>query len=190
MKNLLLISLLSTSIIWFSCSDDDSDENGMNPTGGNNTVEYLDQDLQGQIEGENWKYEDGIVYSSPSSGDSSLTWFHIGLDDQDTSVCFFSNPDNKSFLLFTYNHPGSVLPTFEQTLSFDFTSGSTFTITMVSYEDTSSFANNRIITSGGLEITEVDTVNKIVRGRMDIQDEVAGDANNVNGNFTLSYCRF
>ena len=195
MKNLNSILIISC-LVYVSCSsDDDSAVTNVvnNDPVNQDTIEYIDQDLQGQVEGEDWTYVDGVASSSQFTGDSLYrTFISIGSEEQDTSgFCSLSNPDDKPYVLFSLRHQSPILETVEKTLSFDF-SGETesFTVTLVSYPDSSSIPNNRILSAGKLEILEVDTVEKLVRGRMAVSDELEGNANSVNGNFSIYYCDF
>lgn len=179
-------------MIYVSCSSDDGDGNPLNPNNEAYQPNFIDQDLQGQIEGENWTYVDGVVSTSQFTGDTSYTTFlSVSVESQDSALfCSLNNPDNKSYVLFILEHDEPILQPVSKTLNFDFTSDENFTVTLVSYSDTSNIPFNRIVTQGALEILEVDTAQRIVTGRMDVRDELEGDANNVNGNFSLRYCDF
>lgn len=57
------------------------------------------------------------------------------------------------------------------------------TVTLVSYSETS--VDNNIAVEGAYEIISVDTITKLVTGKMDAYID---NDNFINGNFTLKYC--
>lgn len=192
MKYLYLLLIVNT-IVFYSCSSDDESSDSVIPD--NNDpyeVNFIEQDLQGTIEGESWTYKGGTVSTNKFTGDSVFTSFiSIGTEEFDTSgFCQLNNPDQTPYILFTMKHASKALEPTAEDLSLDFTLENNYTITFVSFNDTATGPFNRIITQGRVEVLSVDTVAKIVTGRIDARDLVEGDANNVNGNFSISYCNF
>lgn len=160
---ILFLSILSlTLLLNFSCSKDD---------GNQAAYSFIDQDLQGEFDGEAWHYSTGKV--EVSYFDSTELDFEI------TSVTS-NDPCSDNFLsqdVILFSIPDSV-GLYE--LSLDFT-GNSQTVTLY---DSGTEMNN-IATSGALEITKIDKVNGIVEGRM---DATADSKNFVNGNFSITFC--
>ncbi|MBN2041770.1 MAG: hypothetical protein JW864_17170 [Spirochaetes bacterium] len=95
MKDIKLVIILFLTVILFACaSSDDTDNN----------YEFIDQDLQGKIEGTDWTYQSGTAEISmsdssllsvriynidPSGGDSCGTSPYLATDD----IVMMSFPD-------------------------------------------------------------------------------------------------
>ena len=127
---------------------------------------FLDQDVSGQIGGEDWTYLSGRA-SLDQDGEYSVSLFS---EDTDTPCIHAGFDENKIIC---------DLP--DEVASFQLGLGS-LTVTLV--EDRGDEAPmNYIAATGTVEILEIGDTELV--GRMDIE---ADDENWVNGNFTLPLC--
>ncbi len=178
-KGAILLTLIL--LVFVGCTEDDE----LNPTS-NYTVEYQNQTLQGKINGVDWIAVSGTATSSGLGVD---TFSHL-LSIVDTTVdtlCFVSGGASRSRVLFGYQDENQIVVPGEKTLKLDF--GSTtenFTVTLV-FQDDQGTPQNLIATKGAYEILSVDTVSRMITGRMDVKYD---DNSFVNGNFTIRYCNW
>lgn len=142
-----------------SCSDDD--ENSPK-------YEFIDQNLQGTINGASFTLGDAIV--EISNGELSIELFS-SLETESGCDIFFG--EYSSIFFDTPNEIGI------KELSFDFSSFDGQTITLFDPDGNV----NIIATEGALEIVSI--TETTVSGKIDAR---AGDGDFVNGNFTATFC--
>ena len=145
-------------------------------------INYMNQDIQGKIGGKTWKYIQGEA-NTYLFGSADYSHFFNILDTADTDSCF-SSSNQRSKIIFSYDDANEVMKPGSYKLKFDL-SGTTDskTVTFVVYENGSPM--NYIASEGGYEIISVDTVKRLITGRMDARYD---GKNYANGNFTLKYC--
>jgi len=145
-----------------SCSDDD--EKGP-------SYSFKNQDLQGEIEGDNWTYADGYVETTTLEGVESLS-VNLMLTQADGACETFSVEGDQVF--FTVPNEVGVYK-----LKFDLSTFSGQTVTLFDTET----VLNTIATEGAIEILTITDTE--VTGRVDARYD---KTNYVNGNFTVSFC--
>lgn len=175
MKNAILIALLGLAISFTACKKNDDT---VTPSG--YKVNYKNQPLQGEINGQAWSYVLGEANSYQWTAPEYAHSFNI-TDTTDSDTCYaYSN--KRSRIIFSFDDLNAILTKVTNKLKFDFTADSK-TVTFVYYESGSPI--NNIVTEGAYEILSVDTVTRLVTGRMDVKID---NDNYMNGNFTLKYC--
>ena len=151
---------ISSIIIFSSCSKDE--DNGP-------AYEFLDQDLQGTIDGEAFVFGDGIV----SSSDGELS-FDLLSDMETESACEQFGFGDFVSVFFTIPEAEGIVE-----LSLNLQSFEGQTVTMFNPET----SLNVIATEGAVEITSITETS--VSGKMDVKYD---GENFVNGNFTAVFC--
>lgn len=179
MRNKLLLTLLCSSILLFSCKKDEDDDS----TNSNYTPSYLNQNLQGKIDGGAWELSAGNVNSGESFSDSTkISHFFTASDTSDSDSCLTSYYGSTK-ILFSIEDANELLSVGSHKLKLEFNSTNNKTVTFYTFKDGTSY--NWVATKGAYEILSVDTAQGLVTGRMDVEY----DKNNyVNGNFTMKYC--
>ncbi len=158
---LLLILFFVLSLSFFACEssdDEDSDDGGYS---------FLNQTLQGKIDGTSWTYVDGYAFEW-SDGSLSISLYDVEGDGDGCSSFDFNSNVSVSFSIDADQTGVTVL-------SFGNTDSQTVTIYDGEW--------NNIVTAGAIDIESIG------------DDEISGsidatfDANNyVNGNFTVTRC--
>lgn len=159
LKNLLFIPTLLV-LIFSGCSDDE--ESGP-------SYEFLDQNLQGSINGVDFALGDGVVELS----DDELT-FDLYSDMEPEAGCDIFIGDHVRVFFDSPNKVGLT------ELSFDFSTFSGQTITLFDPDGNV----NLIATEGALEITSI--TETTVTGKIDAR---SADGDAINGNFTATFCQ-
>jgi hypothetical protein len=164
MKNLLTSIILST-LLFASCAKKETTE----PTTTVADYNFIDQPLQGLIEGKAWEFKSGIAnYESLQR----LFWFDF-YSALDTNQCDFDKPQT-DYVFFAFDN-----------LNIGLTELGLFTQSATFYDRDSSL--NIIAFDGAIEILSVDTINTMtITGRLDIRES---SNNFVNGNFSITYCK-
>jgi hypothetical protein len=169
MKKILWIAVAALVIV--ACKKEEEDK----PVVTNNELAYVDQNLQGEIDGENWAFASG-TFSEVSYNDTIFTLKLFPVDD--TNKCssfFFPEVDN---ILFSCPKVAG-----KYNLNVDLT-GNTESRTVTLYDHSES--NNIIASEGWFELMNIDTI----KGTMDIKLVAKyDDENMVNGRATLTYCK-
>jgi len=156
MKSIILTAFTGCLFFFFSCSEDEE-------TPGYN---FLDQNLQGEIDGTSWIFRTGTAEPS-SSMPNQLSIEMVNEEIIDPCSQFFF--DQEQIFFSVPNQLGLYqLDLQSQTVTFFIPPGSNF-----------------IAGEGAIEIQSIDTSNGIVTGRMDVR---ANDNTSANGNFTLEFC--
>lgn len=163
----IFIAFLFSSIAFISCTKDEATDPA--PTNTTPSYNFIDQPLQGKIEGANWEFASGIAYYDNFQ---ELFWLDF-YNEVDTNQCDFDKPQtDKIFFAFSNLTPGlTELGIFTQSVTF--------------YDNDS--ALNVIGFDGAIEILTVDTLNTMtITGRMDVRES---GTNYANGNFSITYCK-
>ncbi|MCP4459955.1 MAG: hypothetical protein GY816_18320 [Cytophagales bacterium] len=161
-NQLFVFLILLTGIILISCGkDDDPDPK----------IEFIDQALQGKIDGLDFVYGDALVKESFfNAGDLSFEIF----DEAETdAACDIITSDLPRVIFTIPNEIGLI------ELSLDMGSGDGQTITLYNPDG----SMNVIMTEGALEILTITSTE--ITGRIDAQMD---SDNFVNGNFTAGFC--
>lgn len=170
MLSLIMIVL----VVVVSCKKDDDDDDNNN-NNNNNTYSFLNQDLQGMIDGNAWTYTAGTFENSYwDSLEFDIDLFDTTGANITGSICdvFSSSFDYKVM----FSCPMQV-GLYE--LNFDWTSGQT--ITLVDW--TADPVNNIICSEGAIEIVSVN--DSVLTGKIDARFDAASY---INGNFTVTFC--
>jgi hypothetical protein len=163
----LIIFLAATSILVSCEKDDDNDDNNIiDPA-----YTFLDQVLQGEIEGEAWMLKAGSANESWS--DSTSLYVEMFAMESDNPCSDFDLDGNRVIFHVPFA-PGLY------ELILDWTEDSQ-TITL--FHDESGM--NTVATKGAVEIISIDEVNGVMEGRIAAEADVG---NFVNGNFTINFC--
>lgn len=164
MKNLLTIFILST-LLFTSCAKKETTE----PTSTEADYNFIDQPLQGKIEGKAWEFKSGIVYYDTFQ---KRFWFDF-YSALDTNQCDFDKPQTDR-VFFSFN-----------SITVGLTELGLFTQSASFYDQDSILSI--IAFDGAIEILTVDTTNAMtITGRMDISES---STNFANGNFSITYCK-
>jgi len=159
-KLLLQVSLLFTVLFVSACGDDDEEAG--------TSVNFLDQNVQGQIDGVSFSLGEGRA--DVINDELSIDFFDA--NEQIDDVCDFFGFGDEINVFFTVPNEVGLFP-----LNFDFTSGGQ-TVTFFNPD-----GNLNIFASdGAIEILTITDTQ--VTGRIDAR---AGD-DAINGNFTLTIC--
>ncbi len=160
MKQLKLLSLLFLSLCLLSCGDDDDDDDS--------GADFINQPIQGMINGNDWEASSGIAGPSPfEEGMLSIEISDMEFED----IC-------DEFILGGLRVLFSI-PNEVGTYELDF---GTQTITLFDPDG----SLNVIVVDGTVEIQTIDaTEGGSVTGRIVGESD---DENFVNGNFTATYC--
>lgn len=168
MKNLLnsilLIVSLCSIILFSSCGDDDSGP----------SYSFIDQNLQGVIDGISFTSQGGNFEEGFEEGKFSVSIYDIS---EEGDICDVFGTESV-FVLFSIPEEVGLYE-----LSFDLSSFSGQTVTLVNPNGANGIPQNNIASTGAVEILTVSDTE--ITGRMDARFD--GD-NNVNGNFTLIFC--
>ncbi|WP_370086139.1 hypothetical protein [Ekhidna sp.] len=163
LKYLLSGFIIASVILLSSCGGDDAGP----------AYNFIDQNLQGTIDGQNFVYGEGIVEASSfNEGKFSLDLY----DEQEeiTDICdFFGFGDHVSIFFEIPDEIGL----YELFLNLESFEGQTVTL----FNPDGS--QNNIATMGAVEILSISATQ--VKGRMDARMD---EANSVNGNFTVQFC--
>ena len=184
------IILLLSLFVLGACSDDDEAAGTPTPDPGPSETDYIDQNLQGKIIGEDWAFNSGIATSSYRNDGSYLHTLSLRLESHDSTGCWFENYDiqNSSINLNYLNNEPLWFP--EETI-YDIDNNSASTDLGGSFlVNQDGGPLNITIQEGKIEITEVDTVSRTVSGRMAVNVPGYPTEVSVNGNFTVNYCEF
>lgn len=169
MKNSLKLLLLTTGLslisLISSCKKDD--ESGP-------SYEFINQNLQGTIDGFAYTYGEGSVETTTRDGEGYLSFDLYHSSEDITDICDFFGFGNEVSVFFST--PAEV-GLYE--LSLDFSSFSGQTVTLFNPDG----AVNNIASIGAVEILTVTETE--VTGRMDATLDAE---NTVNGNFTAVFC--
>lgn len=176
MKNLTLFIIIS-ALVLLGCKKKEEDD----PTPTTHKVNYNNQVLQGKINGELWMYAQGEVSSSSWDVGEISHYFEI-IDTSQSDSCFIIS-GKRSKVIFHTDDTGKVIQPAVHELYINWNTLEGKTITLVSYSETS--VDNNIAVEGAYEIISVDTISKLVTGKMDAYID---KDNFINGNFTLKYC--
>ena len=133
---------------------------------GGNKIEFIDQDLTGKIDGNDWTIGSGTAAAGFSSDEMSIDIYSV----LDTNACDFDTPGGDR-----------VLFSIDKAVGYYELKFGTQTVTL--FGDANS--TNTIAVSGAVEILSIDEAAGTVTGRMDV---AAGSSNELNGNFTLTWC--
>ena len=167
----LLSAILLGAIVFTSCTKKETPE----PSQNNTTLGYnfIDQPLQGKIEGVNWNVEFGIVeYETFFDGDYFFSLYNVA----DTNHCDGNDP-NTDYVLFAISNPEVGIIDFEN---------SSQSVTLYDKET----QNNIGAFFGAIEILTIDTTNTMtITGRMDVRETNSSSTNYMNGNFSVTYCK-
>lgn len=160
----LLIIVFLASVGINSCSKD---------VQGYDDYNFIDQDLAGEISGTSWIYRTGNAFYIQN--DSSQQMLDIGIYEKVSLFpCSYAFSGN-DVLFIIPNKVGL----YELNLDFE-NSENNQTLTLSSVEQ-----ENLLVTEGAIEIIFIDTIQKIVRGRI----AAKYDNNNfVNGIFEVAIC--
>ncbi len=162
-KIYFFMALLAAASVIVSCSKDDDDEA---------SYTFLDQEMQGKIEGDNWSLTVGTA--EVSVWDSTLLDLSFHVDSSDDPCNDWQLQGNK--IIGTVPNAVGLYP-----FNFDFSGDDNMTITLFHSET----SMNIIATEGAIEITLIDIANGVVEGRV---ATTVDDDNFVNGNFSIIYC--
>ena len=179
-KNLkyLFASLLFGSFLIFGCDETDS----VDPTQ-DFQPDYQNQTLQGKINGVDWTAVNGTANSTQLGVSDTFSHLISVIDTVVDTNCITS--PTRSKLLFGFQDQSSLVPLGEKKLKLDFGNlANNFTVTFVHF-DAQGTPQNNIAVKGAYEIQTVDTVSKMITGRMDVRLD---NDNFVNGNFSVRYC--
>ena len=139
--------------------------------------------MTGKINGEPWSFKMGSVDTWFPSTEYSHNFDLLDSIQRDT--CFISS-NQRSKIIFGLSNDDSVLTVGTHNLILDWDRPEiSKTITFVYFEDNSPW--NIIADKGMYEIVSVDTLNKIVTGKMKVNFD---QDNFINGNFILKYCNW
>ena len=172
--NKFIILACAAWVFMFSCSKKEDNEEENNSTN-DTSLEYLDQNLQGEIENTAWEM---VV------GNTKRNWWNGNYEFKMVNIL-----GDTCFLNFVDTAYGGVI--FSLTPE-NFKVGQTLTfnnfenITLVEYTKNDG-PHNFGVFNGKLELTKIDTVNDNI-----VEGKVVGkyDKDNfVNGNFTIKYCQ-
>jgi hypothetical protein len=164
MKNLLTSIILST-LLFASCAKKETTE----PTTTVADYNFIDQPLQGLIEGIFWEINFGIINDHRFFGDDFYFYIYSA---SDTNHCDGMDPKT-DYVSFALNE---LKP---QLIELDFSNSVTF------YDNSDSISIGAF--DGAIEILSVDTINTMtITGRLDIRES---SNNFVNGNFSITYCK-
>lgn len=158
----LIFAIATLTLIFVSCSKDEEKTN---------SYTFIDQNLQGKIGGNAWTFVAG------NAEDSYFTEGNLSIDlypsELDTPCGFIWDVD---YVMFEIPKEVGIYE-----LYFDLSSFDGYTVTLFETEGTM----NNIATEGAVEIISIDETSGTITGRMDVRAD--GD-NQVNGNFTITYC--
>lgn len=168
MKNLLsfLLKICCLCIILLisSCGKDDSGP----------SYNFLNQNLQGTIDGISFNSKGGIVSEGFEEGDFSIRIYD---SEEDGNVCDIFSSENVSIIFSITAEVGLY------ELSFDLNSFSGQTVTLLNPNGEGGIPQNNIATFGAVEILTITETE--LTGRMDARMDAE---NAVNGNFTVEFC--
>lgn len=171
MKQLKILTIVSLLILLNSCDflamfKGEEDNDG----GSSYSYSFVDQDLQGTHSGESWTFVAGYADD----------WF-----------------DNEiSINLFDVSHTDGMLPSFSISYNYENKVWITVPNQIGLYEINSSISVNlsnqagtidKNLTAGAIEITEIDTVNGTISGKIDCCDSSDKSNYHITGNFTVPY---
>lgn len=161
------IVLLMSGVIAVSCAKDDEEDDPVNKP----DYSFIDQNLQGEIEGEAWELLAGSAINS--FGDTTTLYVEMFAMASDNPCADFNLDGNRVIF-----HIPKAEGLYE--LSFDWSENSQ-TITL--YHDATGV--NAVASEGAIEITLIDEVNGLYEGRVVAE---AGAGNSINGNFRIPFC--
>ncbi len=160
----ILFAAFTISIFLFSCTKDKDD---------GYVYSFVDQDLQGKIGGTAWNFVAGNADDAyGSEGEWSV---HLYPEKPDTPCDWVWDVN---YIMF--NIPKKV-GIYELNLSF---TGDAVSHTATLYADDEDM--NYVATQGAIEIISINDTASTITGRMDIR---ANSNNQVNGDFTITYCQ-
>lgn len=170
MKNSLytfqLIICFCLLIFISSCGSDDKEDSGP-------AYEFLDQNLQGLIDGISFTYGEGTVEASSfEEGELSIDLYHS--DEEITDICDFFGFGEEVSVFFSIPAEVGIYELF-----IDFESFDGQTVTLFNPDG----AVNNIASIGAVEILSITDTQ--VKGRM---DATLDGESTVNGNFTANFC--
>ena len=163
MRKIFMAFVALSAILFTQCSKEDE-----NTSGG---YDFMDQTAQGMIEGNTWTLKSGsATMSNWDDGQFSINLFEI---ESDFPCIDFLGGDQVFFSIDT------VVGIYQ--LNFDLSGGTGQTVTIFQ----ESTVMNNIATDGAVEITEIDRVNGVIKGKIDARFD---SVNYINGNFEVAFC--
>lgn len=170
MNKLLTIALLLLSL---ACKKEDDDDAG--PT------VNINKELSGTINGKSWNYLQGEA----TSYDNSSHNFTLVDSNYLDSCNLYDSKSRRSLInvaIYTNNEKNfigkhNIVTTVESYVD----------VIIGFYDEQDNIPKSYYASSGQITITEADTLNKVVRGNMNV---AAKDGNNVSGKFELKYCEW
>ena len=165
-NHLFSIIALATILALVACGDDDG--------GTGSSFDFIDQNLQGTIDGQSYNYGEGFVDETTINDLNRLSFSLYDISEDFTDVCDFNGFGNEVNVFF--NTPAEV-GLYE--LSLDLQNFEGQTVTLFNPDNTL----NIIASTGAVEILTITSTQ--VTGRIDAR--VDGD-NTINGNFTAVFC--
>jgi len=154
----ICIFLLGLTLL-VSCKKDKDD-----PSSNFSDTNFKNQKLSGKIDNQDWNF---IYGNAQFIGNKKITFNLYNVPAEDS--CNLAWATNQAFFT-TDSLVGS------QKFSF------TKTVTLFA----SSGKKNYIVTSGGIEITEIDTKNNLIKGKLDAPS--SNSSSYINGNFVVKIC--
>jgi hypothetical protein len=151
-------------------------------------VNYKNQDLQGKIDGLEWNYQSGSVFSAPTGNEFFHTFTILDtLGDTligDSLVCL-NLVDSTPRIIFVMNTDSALVQLGETKLFHDPLQPSLTINIKFSFYDADTVKQFVTASQGAYEILNVDTTDNFIEGRMHVK---ANGKNVVNGNFRIPYC--
>ncbi len=155
MKRVLIPAVLLSFLLILSCTP-----------GGSG---FIDQPLQGKIEGASWTYVSGIADTTMFSGEIWIELYDVAATGLDP-FAMGAYPNNVDYVLFSVPEGTGLysLGLFTQT------------VTLYCYAS----STNTICVDGAVEIQSIDTIGGTLTGRINARSD---SGTYVNGNFTVYY---
>jgi len=166
-KLILCTSALLTTLFITSCGKDDDESGPSN--------EFIDQNLQGTIDGIPFNYGEGEAELTTNFDEEEVLSLDLfDSNEEITDICEFFGFGDQVSVFFSITPEVGLYP-----LSFDLNSTSGQTVTLFNPDG----AVNIISSEGAVEILSISDTQ--VRGRIDARFD---SETNVNGNFTATFC--
>lgn len=167
MKKLQLLLLGSLLITIISCSKDDDPSP---------PYEFIDQNVQGVIDGLPFEFGEGVVADSFSEEDE----YYFTLYDQNEQYDDVCNVFISELIYVAFNLPGEE-GLYE--LYFDLTSFDGIVVNLVNPNGEDDIPQIALASFGAIEITSITTTE--ITGKIDASLD---EENSINGNFSVQFC--
>lgn len=164
LTHFLTASTLCAILVVTSCGKDDSGP----------SYNFLNQNLQGTIDGISFNSKGGTASDGFEDGDFSISIYDT---NEEGDVCDVFSSDNVSIIFSIKAEVGLY------ELSFDLNSFDGQTVTLLNPNGEGGIPQNNIATLGAVEVLTITETE--LTGRMDARMDAE---NSVNGNFTVQFC--